>query len=502
MSLPSFAYEGVGYRGLKLDGNAELKRKYLDYKTEFVVGQLMTFPAFMSVSTDDSVADDFGDYVFFVFVKVRGARIAPLSQLPKEAEIVVAPPSVFRIKAVAKVGTTKSVVGGHEVKTGGRLTITLEQESCPLTYLSQSTSKSTATSPPAAVSLPPAAATEDPKVLALSKALEALDVASAASCLKFAKALEEQGILTMERLKKLPEADAREALEAAGMKKLQICSVMEAIAPPPTVPPISPAAAPPVSSALTAASATPHTLAAAPAAAAPAAAAPAAAAPKPSQSSSFAAAEKFFSAALATPAASAPAGAAAASKSLQSPMLASRMLSFDSGRVMKEQDGSAVIIKAVAKKDDAAIVAEAKAAALAKEAAADKGAAEANKADNAAGNLGSTSNYFEGVGITGATGTNARVINGFYRHYGRFSGGHPLYQVSGHHDSCIELFEGKWQVKPRTHLGTGACWAFYAAVCALELCTGMWEVYDGKAWVQSHIDIVPEHDWPYCDPGN
>ena len=29
MTLPAFAYEGVGYRGLKLDGNAELKRKYL-----------------------------------------------------------------------------------------------------------------------------------------------------------------------------------------------------------------------------------------------------------------------------------------------------------------------------------------------------------------------------------------------------------------------------------------------------------------------------------------
>ena len=94
-ALPQFAYEGVGYRGLKLDGNAELKRKYLDHKSEFVVGQLMTFPAFMSVSTDDSVADDFGDYVFFVFVKVRGARVARLSQLPKEAEILVPPPLRF-----------------------------------------------------------------------------------------------------------------------------------------------------------------------------------------------------------------------------------------------------------------------------------------------------------------------------------------------------------------------------------------------------------------------
>jgi hypothetical protein len=122
MSLPAFAYEGVGYRGLKLDGNDELTQKFLNYKTAFVVGQLITFAAFMSVSTDDSVAELFGDYVFFVFVKVRGARIAVLSQIPKEAEILVPPPSVFRIKAVAKFG--------------GRLAITLEQEICPLSYMS------------------------------------------------------------------------------------------------------------------------------------------------------------------------------------------------------------------------------------------------------------------------------------------------------------------------------------------------------------------------------
>jgi hypothetical protein len=123
MSLPAFAYEGVGYRGLRLDGNDELTHKYLNYKTAFVVGQLITFAAFMSVSTDDSVAELFGDYVFFVFVKVRGARIAVLSQIPKEAEILVPPPSIFRIKAVAKFG--------------GRLAITLEQELCPLAYMTQ-----------------------------------------------------------------------------------------------------------------------------------------------------------------------------------------------------------------------------------------------------------------------------------------------------------------------------------------------------------------------------
>ena len=40
-------------------------------------------------------------------------------------------------------------------------------------------------------------------MLALSQALEALDVGTASACLKFAKDLSDQGILTMERLKKL-----------------------------------------------------------------------------------------------------------------------------------------------------------------------------------------------------------------------------------------------------------------------------------------------------------
>jgi hypothetical protein len=42
MELPQLAYQGVGYRGLKLYGNAELKRKYLDHNTEFVAGHFVT----------------------------------------------------------------------------------------------------------------------------------------------------------------------------------------------------------------------------------------------------------------------------------------------------------------------------------------------------------------------------------------------------------------------------------------------------------------------------
>ncbi len=62
----------------------------------------------------------------------------------------------------------------------------------------------TAPAPAAASPAPAALQADDPKVVALAAALEALDIGTAASCLKFAKALEEQGVLSLERLKKLP----------------------------------------------------------------------------------------------------------------------------------------------------------------------------------------------------------------------------------------------------------------------------------------------------------
>ena len=219
MALPQFAYQGVGYRGLKLDGNAELKRKYLDHKTEFVVGQLMTFPAFMSVSTDDSVADDFGDYVFFVFVKVRGARIAPLSQLPKEAEILVPPPSVFRIKAVAKFG--------------GKLTITLEQEACPLSYLSQAAPKSSGAHAVVSGGGAAAAASQSSSSIAaelqaLADAFVSLKVGLKEACVAFAVELSKEGVMAVEDFGAVTEAEARDMMARAGMSKLQQNKIIQA----------------------------------------------------------------------------------------------------------------------------------------------------------------------------------------------------------------------------------------------------------------------------------
>ena len=70
-------------------------------------------------------------------------------------------------------------------------------------------------------------------MLALSQALEALDVGTVSACLNFAKALSDQGILTMERLKKMPVPQAKKALEIVKMTEFQIEAIMEALAPPP-----------------------------------------------------------------------------------------------------------------------------------------------------------------------------------------------------------------------------------------------------------------------------
>ncbi len=108
---------------MKLSHNAELKRKFDTYRTSFVVGKLLTLAAFTSVSLDDSVAEEFGDYVMFTFIRVRGVLVRALSQVPREAEVLVPPPSVFRIRNVAKF---------H-----GSLIVTLEfVDDSPLTYMS------------------------------------------------------------------------------------------------------------------------------------------------------------------------------------------------------------------------------------------------------------------------------------------------------------------------------------------------------------------------------
>ena len=115
---------------MRLSQNAELRRQFDNYRESFRVGNLLTLAAFTSVSLLDSVAEEFGDHVMFTFIRVRGVIIRSLSQVPREAEVLVPPPSVFRIRSVAKF---------H-----GSLTVTLEcVDDNPLTYLSPEARDST-----------------------------------------------------------------------------------------------------------------------------------------------------------------------------------------------------------------------------------------------------------------------------------------------------------------------------------------------------------------------
>lgn len=116
-----YVYTGPAYRGVRVASNPTLKRQYENYAEKFQVGSRVTFAAFTSLSLSDSTAESFGDRILFQFTRVRGVRIAALSAIPSEREILVEPPAVFEIKSCAKF---------H-----GVLSVVLEAVDSPLRYL-------------------------------------------------------------------------------------------------------------------------------------------------------------------------------------------------------------------------------------------------------------------------------------------------------------------------------------------------------------------------------
>lgn len=116
-----YVYTGPAYRGVRVASNPTLKRQYENYAEKFQVGSRVTFAAFTSLSLSDSTAESFGDQILFQFTRVRGVRIAALSAIPSEREILVEPPAVFEIKSCAKF---------H-----GVLSVVLEAVDSPLRYL-------------------------------------------------------------------------------------------------------------------------------------------------------------------------------------------------------------------------------------------------------------------------------------------------------------------------------------------------------------------------------
>lgn len=124
---PESRYRGVAYRGLRTAGSAPcqraLQRKFDDHLSAFPVGDRITLAPFTSLTLSETVAEGFGDTIFFVFTDVSGVRVQGLSAASAEEEILLEPPAVFRIIAAAKFN--------------GVLQVTLESVPSPLLrYLS------------------------------------------------------------------------------------------------------------------------------------------------------------------------------------------------------------------------------------------------------------------------------------------------------------------------------------------------------------------------------
>ena len=105
-----------------------------------------------------------------------------------------------------------------------------------------------------------------------------------------------------------------------------------------------------------------------------------------------------------------------------------------------------------------------------------------------------------GLVISGATGTWAEGINGFFAAtQEKGSDGRVVYGKCGDASMCIEHRAGQWEVKPVSDKGSDKCSAFVTGGCALEACTSrVWRVYDGNAFgddvVQASVKIATGAD--------
>ena len=89
--------------------------------------------------------------------------------------------------------------------------------------------------------------------------------------------------------------------------------------------------------------------------------------------------------------------------------------------------------------------------------------------------------------ISGATGTNAARINGFYEPtQEKGLDGHVLYCKRGDGSMCMEHLNGTWIVKPVSSKGTASGCAWVAGNCAPDACTSrQWTLYDGTSWINA-----------------
>ncbi len=133
----------------------------------------------------------------------RARVITKFSLFPSEAEVLLPPNSRFKVMGQLDTGNGLVIVQLKEPSRDPIINFDAPAAAAPPPPAPYITGGSAMMPPPSLAVADLPVKGEDPKILVLSKALEALDVGTAASCLKFAKALEEQGILSLDRLKKL-----------------------------------------------------------------------------------------------------------------------------------------------------------------------------------------------------------------------------------------------------------------------------------------------------------
>ena len=87
------------------------------------------------------------------------------------------------------------------------------------------------------------------------------------------------------------------------------------------------------------------------------------------------------------------------------------------------------------------------------------------------------------VFISGATGTNAALINGPYDRTSETRDGYALHVKRGNASMCMEHVKGKWIVKTVSNKGTASGFAWVAGNCAPDACTlRQWNLCDGTSW--------------------
>ena len=88
------------------------------------MGKKITFAPFTSLTLSETVAEEFGDSrdaIYFVFTNAKGVRLGEMTAFEGEEEVLMEPPSVFKVVARSKFNRV--------------LTVILERLDSPLKYL-------------------------------------------------------------------------------------------------------------------------------------------------------------------------------------------------------------------------------------------------------------------------------------------------------------------------------------------------------------------------------